>query len=135
MKCQTFRDRWARRDLAHQAEDSELLRHRAECAVCQELAPRLDAMRLHVRDLHAGTEPDAGFSARVLQRIETQPDDVEVLGWAAWRVLPAAMVLLVALLAWGSSVGWAPTSLELMLLQGDRSHIAVELLLSSEEDR
>lgn len=139
MKCQEFRNRWARRELADSTvgskESCELLRHRDECPACQALATRLDAVRQGLRTVHGSTQPDAGFSARVLRRLESTPDDVELLGWAAWRVLPAAAVLLVALLAWGSSVGWAPTRLEILLLQEHPSQVAVEILLAAEEER
>lgn len=135
MKCQTFKKRWFERDGLGAVEDADLMRHRADCAVCREMSARLDALRQEARSLHAGVQPDAGFSAGVLQRIEATPDSVEILGWAAWRMLPAAMVLLVTLLAWGSSVGWTPERVEILLLQESPSHIAVELLLSAEEER
>lgn len=135
MKCQTFRERWVQRDMAATTEDAELLSHRAQCTACRETATRLDAVRQEMRSVQADIQPDAGFSARVVQRIETPPDHVEILGWAAWRILPAAMGLLVALLAWGSSVGWTPDRPEMRLLGEDPAQVAVELLLTPEEDR
>jgi hypothetical protein len=61
------------------------------------LAARLEQARTYFRDHHAGVEPDAGFAARVVARLERPPADL--LGWAAWRLLPATLALAVVL-AW-----------------------------------
>lgn len=117
------------------SDDPEVKNHLAGCSACRDLAANLDGIRQDLRAVHAGVQPDTGFSARVLQRIESNSDDVENIGWAAWRLLPGAMALLVVLLAWGTSLGWVPTNLEILLLQENPSQVAVQLLLSSEEDR
>lgn len=135
MRCQEFKSRWVQRDLAGKTEDPELRNHLAGCSSCQDLATNLDGLRLDLRAVQAEVQPDHGFSARVLQRIESTPNDLEVLGWAAWRLLPGALALLVVLLGWGAIFGPEPARLEVLLLQENPSHVAVQLLLSSEEDR
>jgi hypothetical protein len=59
----------------------------------QEIKKVRDAMRSH----HAGVTPDAYFAERVRARL--QPEPTVMLGWAAYRVLPATFVIL-AVLTW-----------------------------------
>jgi hypothetical protein len=76
--------------------------HLATCAACAVFAKRLaHARQTLVRSRPPGVQasfaqPDAGFPARVLARIERPAD---LLGWAAFRALPAALALALAL-AW-----------------------------------
>lgn len=134
MRCQEFESRWTRGELTLDG-DSKLRNHLASCPSCRRLATRTESLRQDLRALQANVEPDGGFSARVLQRIAAPPDDVEILGWAAWRLVPGAMVLLAGLLAWGTAFGWTPASLEVLLLQDDPSQVAVRLLVAGEDDR
>jgi hypothetical protein len=59
----------------------------------QELKNVRDAMRSH----HAGVTPDACFAERVRARL--RPEPTAMLGWAAFRVLPATFAIL-AVLTW-----------------------------------
>jgi len=60
------------------------------------LEERLERARAYFRDHHAGVEPDAGFADRVTARLDHTSS--ELLGWAAWRLLPATVVLTALLL-------------------------------------
>jgi len=62
-----------------------------------DLAARLKQARIYFRKHHAGVEPDGSFAARVAARLERPPADL--LGWAAWKLLPATLALAVVL-AW-----------------------------------
>jgi hypothetical protein len=53
--------------------------------------------RLYFRRHHAGIEPDAGFARRVAARLDRPGADL--LGWAARKLLPATLAL-VLVLAW-----------------------------------
>ena len=61
------------------------------------VAERLEQARIYFREHHAGIEPDAGFPARVAARLDRPPADL--LGWAAWKLLPATLALALVL-AW-----------------------------------
>jgi hypothetical protein len=61
------------------------------------LAARLEQARIYFREHHAGVEPDSGFATRVAARLERPSTDL--LGWAAWKLLPATLALAVVL-AW-----------------------------------
>lgn len=67
-------------------------RHRSDV----DLERKLEQARAYFREHHAGVEPDAGFADRVAARLDR--DASEVLGWAAWRLLPATVALTVLLL-------------------------------------
>jgi len=60
---------------------------------------RLERARGYFRAHHAGVEPDAAFAGRVVARLE--PRTADLLGWAALRLLPATLAL-VLVLAWFS---------------------------------
>ncbi len=62
-----------------------------------DLAARLEQARLYFREHHAGVEPDAGFSGRVAARLDRPA--AEILGWAAWKLLPATLAVALVL-AW-----------------------------------
>jgi hypothetical protein len=72
--------------------------HLAACAACAALARRLALARRALARPLAEFEPDAQFPARVLARIERP---AELLGWAAFRALPAALGLALALAGFG----------------------------------
>jgi len=73
-------------------------RHLAVCPDCAAFARRLELVRQALAGLRSAPaiEPDPYFPARVLARIARPAD---LLGWAAFRALPAAMGLALAL-AW-----------------------------------
>ena len=57
----------------------------------------LQQVRDALRSRHAGVTPDVHFADRVRARLRQEPTDM--LGWAAFRVLPATFVIL-AVLTW-----------------------------------
>lgn len=62
------------------------------------LRSRIEQAHRYFREHHAGVEPDASFADRVVARLPRhQP--AEVLGWAAARLLPATVAVLLVL-AW-----------------------------------
>ena len=74
-----------------------LQRHLRDCAACRRYAARTDAARAILRDHRAEIEPDPGFAARVAAHLDQAP--AEMFGWAAQRLLPATLAL-VLVLAW-----------------------------------
>ena len=76
--------------------DTSVRRHLATCDECGRFAARLAAVERSLADHHTQVIPSAGFAGRVRARL-AQSDDL--LGWAALRVLPATLVLIV-LLSW-----------------------------------
>lgn len=78
---------------------------------------RLDRIREGIAAHHAGVEPDASFSARVVARLDAEATpDTEVagiLGWAAARLIPVAALLAAALVVWvlASAPSLAPDDL------------------------
>lgn len=90
MTCAVIRKRL----IAEPVRPREVGAHLAACAECSSFAERLDLARSVLADHGVVVEPDAGFAARVASRIG-RPSDV--LGWAAMRMLPAAMALVIAL--------------------------------------
>ena len=56
----------------------------------RDIDARLAAIRTTLRDGRTPFEPDAAFAARVVARLPEPPD---VLGWAALRLVPAALLL------------------------------------------
>ena len=96
MNCRKIRDRLA----AGHASDM-IERHLVECDGCRTFAGDLGAVRESLRRHHAGATPDPSFAARVSSCLPAaQP--VEVLGWAAMKLLPLSLVVALALawLAW-----------------------------------
>jgi hypothetical protein len=93
--------------------------HLADCAACTAFARRLQLARQALREPLPEVEPDAEFPARVLARI-ARP--AELLGWAAFRALPAALGLALVL-AWLGLAGpvAAPVSPPSPLLDGPPS--------------
>jgi hypothetical protein len=71
--------------------------HLTGCAACTAYAARLALARRAFAEHHAGVEPPAGFAARVAQALPARGD---LLGWAALRLLPAALALVLVLAGW-----------------------------------
>jgi hypothetical protein len=88
------------------------IEHVAGCPACAGFAARARAARRWFRDHHAGVEPGSGFGPSVTARL---PRGAEAsLAWAALRLLPVTLALLLAL-AWlsfetnGDSIDPIPT--------------------------
>lgn len=100
MLCDDVRDRLLRAPEEASAEEAAV-RHLESCPRCRRFAERLDLAHgvLAGDDGRPPVRPDAGFSARVLERLpERQPTDL--LGWAALRLLPPAFASALALAVW-----------------------------------
>jgi hypothetical protein len=93
VNCRETRDRLIR----GASEDSGVQLHLGECGACGTFASRLELTRARLREHHAGVEPDAAFAGRVAARV--REDSIELLGWAATRMLPVTLAL-AAVLAW-----------------------------------
>ena len=95
VRCRDLRARL----MEHRALPGELAGHLDGCPDCARYAARLQAARDLFRHRHGEVEPDAGFAARVTARLPQQ--STVVLGWAALRLLPisVALVLLLFLLS------------------------------------
>src|SRR5436190_15930265 len=88
MRCDEARERLTAS--ASAATDENLRAHLDACAGCAAFAQRLDATRLVLRSRRSDFVPDPAFSARVVAAL---PGTTELLGWAAVRLLPAALAL------------------------------------------
>jgi predicted anti-sigma-YlaC factor YlaD len=83
--------------LGHDAKSDGLDTHLDACLACRGYASRLATAQEMFREHHGDVLPDAGFASRVVARL---PDPAsEMLGWAALRLIPATLVL-VLVLAW-----------------------------------
>ena len=71
--------------------------HLDDCPSCRRYAARLQEARSYFEAHHGGAEPDPVFALRVAERLNGRP--VAALGWAAWRLIPASLVLALVL-AW-----------------------------------
>ena len=95
MNCSKLRDRLT--DPGGAAPSAGGEEHLQACADCRRFAARLGTARRLLREHHCAAEPDAAFAARVAQRLTD--GSAEMLGWAAARLLPATLTL-VLVLAW-----------------------------------
>jgi hypothetical protein len=77
--------------------------HLKACPACARFAGRMRIARELFREHHGNVEPDAHFAGRIAARLRDQP--TTRLGWAAVRMLPATVALLLVL-AW---VSWQAT--------------------------
>ena len=90
MSCSKARDRL----MSHpDSSEPRLVEHLASCAECAAFARRRQRVRTLLAGHHLAVEPDAGFAARVVSRLE-QPAP---LAWAALRLLPAALAMALVL--------------------------------------
>lgn len=108
MRCDEVRTKLVADDAAARAARAELAVHLAGCAACRDFSNALDATRLALRERQAQVPPPPGFATRVVARL---PTSTELLGWAAVRLLPAALVLLLALSGFGLLQPPPPTAL------------------------
>lgn len=90
------------------AAPDAMSRHLASCPGCAAFARRLELVRaaLAAPPPAAVVEPDPHFAARVLARL-ARPS--ELIGWAAFRALPAALGLALALAWLGLTAPTSPT--------------------------
>ena len=93
MKCSEARDRLTAADGSYR--DSSVAGHLEDCSACRTYVERLQTARGLLRDHHGNFEPDPAFADRVAARLPQ--GSTEVLGWAATRLLPASIALVLAL--------------------------------------
>ena len=79
------------------AADARVQAHLEDCTPCARLASRLEQVRGALQRRHAGISPDPQFAARVAGNVTDS--NGEQLAWAALRLLPGTVVL-VLLLSW-----------------------------------
>ena len=121
--CDEFRDRLTATGDAGLSKG--LAGHARECPACDRYASRARAARQLIRNHQSSAEPDAAFAARVVERLRHERD--ETLGWAAVRLLPATVAVLV-ILAWVSlQVAPDPRSLLVQSPTDDLVSWAIEL--------
>jgi hypothetical protein len=77
----------------------DLAGHLAACVACAAFAQRLELARQELARPLSSLQPDPLFPARVVARIERP---AELIGWAAFRALPAALGLALVL----AGAGW-----------------------------
>jgi anti-sigma factor RsiW len=99
VRCAELRDLLTRRtgEASAQRAGGEVAAHLASCPACARYAARLARARA-VLAREGEVFPDPGFARRVVARL---PGSAQVLGWAALRALPAAIVLALAISAFG----------------------------------
>jgi hypothetical protein len=95
--CRRVRERLCE---ASPRELRDAAEHLAGCAACSAFARRLDLARQELARPQSSVEPDPYFPARVVARIERP---AELIGWAAFRALPAALGLALVL---AGTAGW-----------------------------
>lgn len=83
--------------------DSVIAEHLKTCPACARFAVRMRVAHELFREHHGKIEPDAHFAGRIAARLSDAP--ATRLGWAAVRLLPATVALLLVL-AW---VSWQAT--------------------------
>lgn len=135
MSCRRVRRILARPAEPGPTERTEVSDHLAACSECRRLAAELERVRGSLEGHHAGVRPDAGFAAGVLERVAREDAHraglVDDLGWAALRLLPAA-VLLAGALSWPA---FRPSGagLALLLPQPDDGTVAAFVVSGLDE--
>ena len=71
--------------------------HLESCSACAEYTERLARTVRALGDHHARIDPDAAFVARVVAAL---PERRGILGWAALKLLPVALALVLVLTGW-----------------------------------
>lgn len=110
MRCRALREGCTSGRLT--LRDRGVVEHTQGCAECRAFLARLELAREILATPLSDARPDAGFAARVATRL---PQPVEMMGWAALRLLPAALAVLLALAAYGQ--GHPPSAADLWLLE------------------
>jgi hypothetical protein len=110
--------------------------HLEACAACSAVAAGLQAARRELVVHHAGIEPDGAFRARVAARLGGTRAFHHDLGWAAARLLPAALALAagLALLASPGRLGLPGTPVlpvELWLMGAPSDEALLDFLLGA----
>lgn len=97
-----------------EAAMGQLAQHLESCLSCRTFAARMESVRAELRGFRPTIEPDGAFSARVLQRLSEQAplQATDLLGWAALRLLPIALLLTVLLGGWTLLTQPDPESLQ-----------------------
>jgi predicted anti-sigma-YlaC factor YlaD len=72
-------------------------RHLEDCPACRRYVERAAAAKRYFEEHRSDAVPDAGFVARVAERVNGRT--AGAIGWAAMRLLPATAVMAV-ILAW-----------------------------------
>jgi hypothetical protein len=103
MDCRMVRDRILREE-----QEAVVSGHLAACPDCSLFAQRLATARRLLRAPKVPVEPDPSFALRVVARL---PRPAELMGWAALRALPAALLLALALAWVGLSEPPSPSNL------------------------
>lgn len=93
MNCRVVRDRLQ----APAERGSDVEEHLRECSACARYSERLVLAHRALRAHRGDFQPDGDFARRAVARLSNEP--AELLGWAALRLLPASLVLLLVL-AW-----------------------------------
>jgi hypothetical protein len=105
MDCREFRSRL----MDGQSSSASVgAAHRDSCGRCQEFERRWALVRLGVGQPAEHHDGDLAFATRLVARLPKAP---EVMGWAALRALPAAVLLALLLAGLGASEVPAPASL------------------------
>lgn len=125
MDCRAVRDR-----LTRQSSGPSDAAHLEGCPECAGFARRLALAREVLSPPGAVAEPDPGFAGRVIERL---PQPTEVLGWAALRALPAALLLALAL-AWVGALEPTPPTL-LLTLEASPDALLTWSVLTEETER
>ena len=94
MNCDDIRTRLT---ASSRPASASIGRHLAECPACAAFARRVADAQQALNRHHAGIEPDAGFAGRVVAALPQPPAP---LTWAAMRLLPAALALVLVLAGW-----------------------------------
>jgi hypothetical protein len=94
-RCAAVRERLFLGATAEQGEDIAL--HLRECSDCATFARRRAFVHRALREDACSAQPGSGFPERVVARLNRS--STEILGWAALKLLPAAIVTALVL-AW-----------------------------------
>ncbi|MCH9649850.1 MAG: hypothetical protein K0U98_16550 [Deltaproteobacteria bacterium] len=125
--------RQARRKLSDSKCDSSQAAaeaHLRSCFPCQSFADRLREAQQLLGARRNDVLPDPSFAARVLSQLPSREPTAtsELLGWAALRLLPMTLALLLALSLWSLSSSPSPT----VLLAEESSRAELSWLLDVE---
>ena len=106
MNCQEIRQRLT--ETMAEAPSRVVSEHLEGCPTCGRYAARLETVGRILQGHHVAIEPEADFAARVVARL---PEPDPLLGWAAQRLLPATLALVLVLWGWCWLVAPRPSAL------------------------